>query len=127
MTISFKLPAGITAAAVIAAGGKRWDSPDGSKSRFYLDELCEAAGLERSFYNTGNIKRASWRGERVSNGDGTKRQGDLNGFKAYIDLNDLTMLHIRRGQFRPSFGTDYHKLIAAGLTARIEAAAAVAD
>jgi hypothetical protein len=123
MTISFTLPADTTAAVLLAAGANHWNSPDGSKCRFYLNELSEAAGLQLSFYRTGNICSASWRGERVSNGEGGKRQGDLNGFKAYIDANDLTILHVRSGQARPSYSTDYAKLIAVGLVARIRAAA----
>lgn len=68
-----------------AAGFKRW-TKDGM-DRLYID--AEALGLEVERYGTGNVKSATWQGEKVSNADARR----ILASKAYIDI-ETGELHV---------------------------------
>lgn len=68
-----------------AAGFKRWTK--NGMDRLYID--AEALGLEVERYGTGNIKSATWQGEKVSNADARR----ILASKAYIDV-ETGELHV---------------------------------
>lgn len=45
----------------------RWKHPRTGQKRYYLNTWKEAIGLSLDYYNTGNIRAASLRGEGISN------------------------------------------------------------
>jgi len=55
-----------TIAKLEAAGFNRWTK--GGHDRLYID--VTKLGLEVAYYNTGNVRKATWQGESVSNADG---------------------------------------------------------
>lgn len=59
-------------------GFKRWTK--GTMDRMYIN--ASTLGLECTYYNTGNIKSAEFRGERLSNADGRRYKAA----KTYIDI-----------------------------------------
>ena len=65
-------------AAYEAKGFNRWTK--GSMDRLYIN--IEDLGAEISYYGTGNVRSAKWRGEDVSNADGRR----LLSTKVYIDI-----------------------------------------
>lgn len=44
-----------------------WKHPRTGQKRYYLNTWKEAIGLSLNYYNTGNIRAASLRGEGISN------------------------------------------------------------
>lgn len=62
-----------------AKGAHRWTK--GNHDRLYID--AKLLGLECECYNTGNIKSATWCGERISNSDARR----IKGSSVYIDVN----------------------------------------
>jgi hypothetical protein len=64
-----------------AIGGSRWTKA--GHDRVYLNHWAELAGLEVSYYNTGNISSAAWQGERISNSQAYKLRGTLD--KVWFD------------------------------------------
>jgi hypothetical protein len=68
-----------------AAGFKRWTK--NGLDRLYID--AEALGLEVERYGTGNVKSATWQGEKVSNADARR----ILASKAYIDV-ETGELHV---------------------------------
>lgn len=62
-----------------AKGFRRWQK--NGMDRMYID--AAALGLVCTFYKTGNISSAEFRGESISNSEGAK----LKAAKTYIDLN----------------------------------------
>lgn len=60
------------------AGFKRWTK--GGHDRLYID--AESLGLEIGRYKTGNVKSATWQGNRISNADGHR----LMASKIYVDV-----------------------------------------
>jgi hypothetical protein len=61
-----------------AAGFKRWTK--GNMDRLYIN--ASNLGLEVTYYNTGNVRNATWQGERVSNADGRR----LLATKFWVDI-----------------------------------------
>lgn len=72
-------------AKLLEAGGKRWSKY--GKDRIYID--VETLGLEVEYYKTGNVRNATWQGERISNADARR----LLGSKVYVDCADGS-LHV---------------------------------
>lgn len=65
-------------AGLEAKGFKRWTK--GDMDRLYVD--MDALGLNLSRYKSGNVSRAEWCGEKVSNAEG----GRINDSKVYVDV-----------------------------------------
>lgn len=74
-----------TIAKLKAAGANRWSK--GNHDRLYIN--VKDLGAEISYYKTGNVSNAIWRGETVSNADGRR----LLGSKVYVDVKDGS-LHV---------------------------------
>ena len=55
----------LTAEMMIALGGRRWQK--NGMDRIYLNDWAEFAGLDVSYYKSGNISSAGYRGEGISN------------------------------------------------------------
>lgn len=71
-------------------GFKRWTK--GDYDRLYID--ATSMGLELSYYKTGNICYAEWKGERISNSRGykfktAKTYVDIKTGKVHSDRDDL--------------------------------------
>lgn len=62
-----------------AKGFNRWTK--GNMDRLYIN--TKQLGAEISYYNTGNVSNAKWRGELVSNADGRR----LLATKVWVDVN----------------------------------------
>lgn len=96
---------------LISIGGKLWEK--GDKSRVYFNNLRELAGLELSFYGTGNVSYAKLDGEKISNRRAKALATELDFGKFWWDAAD-ELFH----------GTGMSKemidRIAANLRARIE-------
>lgn len=60
------------------AGFKHWTK--GGHDRLYID--AESLGLEIERYKTGNVRSATWQGNRISNADGRR----LIASKIYVDV-----------------------------------------
>lgn len=93
------------------AGFKRWTK--GGHDRLYID--AESLGLEIERYKTGNVRSATWQGDRISNTDGRR----LIASKIYVDVK-TEELHVNT-----EFESYDHPLleIAQALVDSIEAAA----
>ncbi len=74
-----------------AIGGNRWTKA--GKDRIYL-EWANFAGLELSYYGTGNISGASYQGVSISNSQGYKLLSSI--YKVYFDVAD-GKLHCQYG------------------------------
>lgn len=68
------------------AGARRWTK--GDHDRLYIN--AEELGLEYERYNTGNVRSATWCGNRISNADARR----LMAGKAYVDVA-TGELHVR--------------------------------
>ena len=88
-------PKPLTAAAIIALGGNRWQR--NGMDRVYLNNWTEFVGISVSHYNTGNISGASIDGEPIANGRMSRILGSVD--KVYFDIAD-GKLHIKH------FGAD---------------------
>ena len=64
--------------ALEAKGFKRWQK--GKMDRLYIN--AKELGLECTYYNTGNIRSASFNGERISNSEARR----IRDAKTYIDV-----------------------------------------
>ena len=80
-----------TIAKLEAAGFKRWTK--NGMDRLYVNTTT--LGLEVDYYKTGNVSRATWQGELISNADGRR----LLSSKVWIDVK-TGELHVR---------TDFHR------------------
>jgi len=68
---------------LIAKGASRWTK--GDHDRLYLNAAAnETVGLETTHYNSGNIRSATLKGEKISNSRATQILDNI--FSAYIDL-----------------------------------------
>ena len=76
---------------MLAIGGNRWTKA--GKARIYL-EWAAFAGLDISYYNTGNISGAAYQGEGISNSQASKLLGCI--YKVYFDVAD-GKLHCQYG------------------------------
>ncbi|MFG3051926.1 hypothetical protein ACGFZP_13375 [Kitasatospora sp. NPDC048239] len=85
-------PAAVTAETVVAIGGSRWQR--NGHDRVYLNNWAELAGLDVSYYNSGNISGASYRGEGISNSQARLILGSIS--KVWFDTAD-GRLHCRYG------------------------------
>ena len=59
-------------------GFKRWTK--GSMDRLYIN--AEQLGLVCEYYNSGNVRHATFKGEQISN----RRAGSMKWSKTYIDV-----------------------------------------
>lgn len=71
--------AGITVPRVLRP--KAWETSDG-QVRVYLNGWKDVCGVEMDYYKTGNLRWATYKGESVSNGWGTR---NLMYTKVWID------------------------------------------
>lgn len=69
-----------------AKGFRRWTKND--MDRLYIN--AQSYGLEATYYNTGNVRNATFQGESISNADARR----LMGSKVYVDIADGT-LHVQ--------------------------------
>ncbi|MFD3336129.1 hypothetical protein ACFWV1_26300 [Streptomyces sp. NPDC058700] len=83
-------PAPLTAEAVIALGGRRWQK--NGMDRVYLNDWLQYTGIEVSHYNTGNISGASIDGRGVANGRIGRIIATVS--KVYFDTAD-GQLHVQ--------------------------------
>jgi len=68
---------------LIAKGASRWTK--GDRNRLYLNGAAKKiVGLETEHYNSGNIRSATLKGEKISNSRATQILDNI--FSAYIDL-----------------------------------------
>lgn len=69
-------------------GGKLWEK--GSYRRIYFDDgvILDADGLKVSYYNSGNVSSASYRGEAISNSEAKRILSQYVGGKFWYDLTD---------------------------------------
>lgn len=76
------------AEALIAIGGKEWQS--GSKHRIYVNEgmMLDLFGLEVETYKTGSIQSATLNGESISNSKAGKIVAAAKFGKLYLDMAD---------------------------------------
>ena len=76
--------------ALIAIGGKLWESGDGEKRRVYFSEaqLREFAGLQVTFFRTGNVSSAKLNGVEISNSRASRIISGLISSKFHYDLID---------------------------------------
>lgn len=65
---------------LIEKGARRWSKC--GFDRLYVDP--KLLGLEVSYYKSGNISSASWRGESISNADGNR----LGATKIWLEIGD---------------------------------------
>ncbi|MEU1071958.1 MULTISPECIES: hypothetical protein [unclassified Streptomyces] len=75
-----------------AIGGRRWQK--NGMDRVYINDWHLFAGLDLSYYNTGNICGASWQDEGISNSQAYKILGCID--KVWFDAAD-GKLHCRYG------------------------------
>jgi hypothetical protein len=77
--------------ALLALGGRRWQK--NGMDRIYLNNWHEYAGLELTYYNSGNISSASLGGRGIANGRAYKIAGLIE--KLYFDVTD-GHLHVKQ-------------------------------
>ncbi|MFI2078535.1 hypothetical protein [Streptomyces triculaminicus] len=77
---------------MLAIGGNRWQRND--MDRVYINNWPQFAGLDLSYYGSGNISSASYRGKRISHSQGSKLLGSID--KVWYDTAD-GKLHCRLG------------------------------
>ncbi|MFB7672964.1 hypothetical protein ACFC26_16300 [Kitasatospora purpeofusca] len=85
-------PATFTTETMVAIGGNRWQK--GGMDRVYFDNWADLAGLDVSYYKSGNINGASWQGEGISNAQARLILGSIS--KVWFDAAD-GKLHCRYG------------------------------
>ncbi|MCG6493455.1 hypothetical protein [Kitasatospora sp. A2-31] len=85
-------PVVFTPEAMVAIGGKRWQR--NGMDRVYFDNWAELAGLDVSYYKSGNISDATYRDEAISNSQARLILGSLS--KVWFDTAD-GKLHCRLG------------------------------
>ncbi|NUP24160.1 MAG: helix-turn-helix domain-containing protein [Streptomyces sp.] len=81
-----------TTDSMVAIGGNRWQR--NGMDRVYLNDWADLAGIDVSYYGTGNISSASWQGEHISNSQAAKLLGSID--KVWYDTAD-GKLHCRYG------------------------------
>lgn len=67
---------------LISLGAKRWTKYD--RDRLYIRDIAKELGLDYDRYNTGNIRYASFNGEKISNSQCRRMLDQIDG--AYINL-----------------------------------------
>lgn len=67
-------------------GGNLWESGDKKRIYFSKDAVLKMAGYKVTVYGTGNISSASFRGEKISNSEGTRAVSSVSGLKFFYDL-----------------------------------------
>lgn len=68
---------------LISLGAKRWTKY--GRDRLYIRDAAENLGLKCERYNTGNVRSASFRGEKISNSQCSRMLDQIDG--SYIDLS----------------------------------------
>lgn len=82
----------LTPEALTAIGGNRWQR--NGMDRIYFNNWAQFAGLELSYFGTGNISGATWKGELISNSQGYKLATSID--KLWFDVTD-GLFHARYG------------------------------
>ncbi|QKW31474.1 helix-turn-helix domain-containing protein (plasmid) [Streptomyces seoulensis] len=77
-------PAVLTTETLIAIGGRRWQK--NGMDRVYINNWHEFAGLEASYYKTGNVSSASFQGRSIANGRVAGIMGAID--KVWFDAAD---------------------------------------
>lgn len=67
---------------LISLGAKRWTKY--GRDRLYIRDTAKELGLDYDRYNTGNIRYASFNGEKISNSQCRRMLDQIDG--AYINL-----------------------------------------
>jgi hypothetical protein len=80
----------LTAEAVVALGGRRWQK--NGMDRVYVNDWAQFAGLDVSYYNTGNVSGAELDGHPIANGRAARLLGAIE--KIWFDAAD-GQLHAR--------------------------------
>ena len=81
----------ITAEALEAIGGNRWQK--GDFDRVYFSDLMTLYGLICQYYKSGKISRATLRGEDISNSKANAMAFDLRSGKFWYDVNTGEFAH----------------------------------
>lgn len=81
-----------TIETMTAIGGNRWQR--NGMDRVYINDWARFAGIDTSYYNSGNISSASYQGERISNSQAYKLLGSID--KIWFDA-ETGKLHARYG------------------------------
>jgi hypothetical protein len=81
----------LTAKMVIALGGRSWIHPRTGEERVYLNDWKALAGLDVSYYGTGNVSGATLGGRPIANGRVAGIVGAIA--KVWFDTAD-GLLHI---------------------------------
>lgn len=81
----------ITAQQILALGGREWTGRNG-QHRIYLNNWYELAGLEISWYGSGNIRSAKLDDELISN----RKAGMLMTAKVWYDVKTGELRHTIR-------------------------------
>lgn len=92
-----------------AIGGSEWTSRDGSKHRVYINDWHALAGLDVSYYKTGNVNGATLGGRAIANG---RVAGIANAIaKVYYDTTDgaLHVTHYGNAEAVPVRYLDGHR------------------
>lgn len=66
---------------LVAMGAKRWQKA--GYDRLYIN--AKAVGLYVEYYNSGNVRYAEWRDEKISNSEAYR----MLGAKVYIDVETM--------------------------------------
>jgi hypothetical protein len=69
----------------VKRGGNEWKTDDGKYHRVYFNDLAELAGLECTYYKTGNVRSARYRGEKISNNKAKKLLWKFRSVKLWWD------------------------------------------
>ena len=70
---------------LISLGAKVWRHPGNGEIRIYLNRAADTLlGIEKDYYNTGNLRSFAWRGHETSNCQGKRIMAALD--KAYYDV-----------------------------------------
>ncbi|GHE31765.1 hypothetical protein GCM10017673_38150 [Streptosporangium violaceochromogenes] len=103
---------------MVAIGGSRWTKA--GHNRVYLNDWASLAGLEVSYYGTGNVSSAAYQGEEISNGQARKLLGSID--KVWFDAA-TGRLHCRYGygESRVTSRDELWAAVVAGVRAAIAA------
>ncbi|GAB2695747.1 helix-turn-helix domain-containing protein [Kitasatospora kifunensis] len=101
-----------------AIGGQLWEK--NGMCRVYINNWTELAGLELSYYNSGNISAAAYRGEGISNSQASKILGSIE--KVWFDAADGKLrFRYGYGESRIASREQVWQNIVAGIRAAITA------
>ncbi|MGW6912616.1 hypothetical protein ACWGB8_02140 [Kitasatospora sp. NPDC054939] len=112
-------PAALTTEAMVAIGGNRWQK--NGHDRVYINDWTEFAGLDVSYYKSGNICGAAYRGEGISNSQARLILGSIS--KVWFDAADGELhCYLGRGaESRVATPSEIWGHVAAGIRAAVAA------